>query len=534
MEEEHDCPDCDRSPCACCPDCGAYPCCCCSGCQYPEWDCQCGSGEGGSHGTTPIAPWVKRGYNNIKRRRGNLDWNKVWPEIDITFDPIVGAADFYLMEALTSKVLFDHPTKVVSLLTVEQQEELLDLLGVTNAKERKSFIAENRVRADLMLQSDPLARLNSIVSVASDHQKQLIETIDKIFVAYVHVAIAGEIRHHIAIGGNQLDNERDVAWSEWRDVHEAVGNQAILDIKELFLEFTDDAYGGPPWAAAAEILYNRLEGNLGPNEIANKKLFIDRVFSMQHNGGQLLNKVEWEQHNIKAAGIDYLQRMLDAHHEQPPDLLFLYRMASKPVQVLFEDYLAAAEEANLEVYPEFGSTKRLIEQFRAEPLYICRYCESDAKRGHTSNCNYSRHCRDLGKDKNGVIKFDQSFFKMRWDDSECGPHFHMKTYPINQFGKPNLSKSMPVTLEVDGWYRTANDQVTNIDVSFKQKIGDPWDWKKIVDIAPSKISAINVRIKIKDEEGLHLHTTGFSQNWHIPSAMKSFSLDSFHKTCVKP
>jgi hypothetical protein len=75
---------------------------------------------------------------------------------------------------------------------------------------------------------------------------------------------------------------------------------------ELFHEFDEDSgYGGSAWATAAEVLALKKRGELGPTDFQNKKIFLDRAFSLEHNGGCLFDKL-YE--------ISYLGIILHQHH----------------------------------------------------------------------------------------------------------------------------------------------------------------------------------------------------------------------------
>jgi hypothetical protein len=64
----------------------------------------------------------------------------------------------------------------------------------------------------------------------------------------------------------------------------------IRDCVELFHDYGnwDSGFGGRNWEKIADILLSRETGKL------DAKTFVDRVFTLQHNGGSALNKCEWK------------------------------------------------------------------------------------------------------------------------------------------------------------------------------------------------------------------------------------------------
>lgn len=547
MEDEDEplCSTCDleETACQCCGDCGEYPCCCCGECGYAECEC-CGECEAypctcnDGHGTSEIAPWTHRGCEIERKRHVTSKWSDIWPEIDRDIDPIIAACDFYLLEAFTSNSIFNFKPTDSPVLTKEQESDLLDLLGIFELKDRKAFLKERAKRVQEIMESSPEAKLSGLMKKAETLQADLINKLDESFTAYVHVAVAGEIRHHKAIGGTHLDSERDVAWSGWRDIYESVGNQALLDVAELFEEFENDAYGGPKWADAAKILHLRLEGSLGPNDLVNKKLFVDRVFSMQHNGGQLLNKIEWKIKNIKKANVSYLATVLNHHASEPPDILFLYRVASKEVQ----DVILEAFKIGIPLRPEFSmSNSELVKAVTADPFFVCRQCGSDAKRGHYLSCKYAKYLKGSIVHKDGVPVFNNEYFQMRWEAADLPVDFFTRQVFIGPLGEPLIEPNQYLDVDVLGHASTFSGKSIKIANRYQIKAGEldkllfseyGYDRQAHGEITSF---SINYTISVAGIDPLENYRSGrFYETWNADYYVNKLDFDGFNRKFVKP
>lgn len=538
------CSTCEMASCMCCSTCDEYPCDCCSLCEYPNNDCRC-CGDcceypcccSSGHGYSEVAPWVRRGQHVNARR--SEDWKEVWPEIDTEIDPVIAACDFYLLEALTTNAIFDFKPTVINDLSDAEQEELLDLLGIKTLKARKDFLKERLDTLARLRKTDPLRRISELTNEASRVLDRLIYRLDESFTAYTHIAVAGEIRHHICIGAQGiLDGERGRAWSGWRDIYEKVGNQALLDLEELFHEFEDDAYGGPKWAGAAKILYQRLEGLLGPSDITNKKIFVDRIFSMQHNGGQLLNKVDWKVHNVKKAGVDYLSNVLDRHASEPPDILFLYRLASPQVQSLTKRIFESAGAISMR--PEFKiTTKDFLDSINADPFFICRSCNSNPRKGHFLNCRYiNRVTHSLSYEPNGSIQFNSELFRMRWEESELPSEWHDDDYAVDHIGSPLLLPEDKVTIGLYGYFTAGDYGSKTFAVSGSEEIAladmSTLDFTKLGGYDPKKDGKIcSIRLAYTISRGNYSLQGKLYEHWNAHIWLDKFNYKSFKKVFLK-
>lgn len=258
-------------------------------------------------------PWEERGVS-VDALYPTVTWQEAWGLNPAKHNVVQAAADFYLLEALSA-----------------------GLVGTTDGK-------GNEV---VPVKQSPTFRI--IMQEADELMAQLCKEWDPILQAYVHIAVGGELRHHDALGG-VVSGSRKVAWSGWKEIYKAVGVQALKDAEDLFLEFSGGSYGGPPWATAARILHSRLTGKI------TSRMFLDRVFNAQHNGGCLLNKVKWYGDVARYDGApamrlnDLTYTVLPAHGQYPePDYTRLLTYASQEVRALYVDSFTYAGHAAKEM-----------------------------------------------------------------------------------------------------------------------------------------------------------------------------------------
>lgn len=383
------CSDCEHYPCVCCSICGQneYNCECCGDCMETEENCTCNSESGNEFGVSMTAPWEVRGHVFKQPEVIKDKWELVWPEVDQGMDPVQAAADFYVLEALSAHAVVNHPFKVKPLkVDKDADERFFDLFGITDPDEKAEAI---KARDDATLErmvTDPKFRLSYVITEADNALTELVEWLDGILVAYSHMAIGGELRHHIAASGKALSGDRTHAWIQWRRIYTKLGNQALLDAATLFYEFTGGGYGGPPWANCCEVLHARLEGQLGPDGAdghINKRMFVDRFWTLEHNGGCFLNKIHWSNVNGQSWSVGSMKQLLNAHASSPTNFMTLLSCASKSTQRLFGDYFEALNDvAKIAGHDPIESPVGEIGAVK----YKCKGCASDAKLGHYEHC----------------------------------------------------------------------------------------------------------------------------------------------------
>jgi hypothetical protein len=118
-------------------------------------------------------------------------------------------------------------------------------------------------------------------------QDNVIAKCDGIFRDYLLMAIGGELRHHYRVS---MPTGRSSAGKWFVAMSMEYGRiRMIADAVNLFGDDYgwDSGYGGKAWQKIAKILLGRETGEI------DAKTFVDRVFTLQHNGGSCLNKVSW-------------------------------------------------------------------------------------------------------------------------------------------------------------------------------------------------------------------------------------------------
>ena len=279
---------------------------------------------------------------------GQFIWSKFWGEIKVDeVDPLQAAADFYILFGIMNNAFVKF--QPLTLPTREALEEAGKILGIdqTNIDERLSHIQK-------LMDEDPRSRLTDMGKQAKEKFHALVEFLDPCFREYVHMACGGELRHHVAFK-NILGGYRKGAWVYWKLIYDQYGPESLIKMEELFLEFGNSGFGGGPWANAAKILYQREMGLLGPDEFTNKQLFVDRVFSLEHNGGCFLNKIEWiNKREHRGEDWDYhysamAHTVLTAHSAKVVNIDRLYGFASPEVQNFLKEYLSLATKFNMPI-----------------------------------------------------------------------------------------------------------------------------------------------------------------------------------------
>lgn len=385
------CETCETYPCQCCSICGDAPwnCVCCHDCGNTEDECECAEGPSGTMGHSAKPGWVERGHADVKCIVKSDNWRKAWPEIDEKFDPVQMAADFYLLEAIVTdaplRVTGIAPVAAMHANTEERDHDVLKSMGVTLKKDRVALIKERNARIAADRKNDPVYDLAWIIGEAEQLLDEVVDVSDATLVGYFHMAIAGEARHHRAIGGTVLagGDYRAGAWVGWRKVYEQVGPEAIKDLAALLGEISGGTYGGKRWQQAAEILYSRVTCELGPTEAVTKRLFVDRAWTLEHNGGCFLNKIDWHCGNRKGWNLSYLKsRVLEAHAANPPQWRILMSVASDRVVDLADRYWETANRRREALGVDPIDNPRLNVATRI----LCRYCSSNPAFGHRAGC----------------------------------------------------------------------------------------------------------------------------------------------------
>lgn len=352
----------------------------CLGCSEDYDQCSCGSeDELTVFGSIREPGWVGRGTSILLGSECETDWSRIWPEIkNNEVAPAEVIADFYLLEAVTSNSLFPVSTirpQFGDSLKFKQEFGLEEISSYLDLREAKYGEFRNSPEQMLMrLQTEAQERLDALVA-------EVLPT----FRYYTHMAIAGEARYHFALRQLGFPESRDEAWCEWREIWDIVGNSAIMDLVELFHDFDDDSYGGPLWGMIAEILYCFEEGTLGPDEKSNARLFLDRIFSLEHNSGNFLTKTHWQgvlsnpdPEMLPVSFYSELIATLNEHSSEEPDYGLLWLHSSQGCK----DFIAECEAA-YNLIPLVQNSTITNSKFYLN----CDACGASLKLGHFSECN---------------------------------------------------------------------------------------------------------------------------------------------------
>ncbi len=255
--------------------------------------------------------------------------------IDQTLDPSVQMARFYLCEAM-----------------------LHYILPGTTRKWRNHQLEEMR---------DEIRRM----------QDEVAEVCDQSFLAYAKMACWGEVRYHPAVRNNnptQTDvgktTNRTAMWYVVRTFEHDQPADSWLEIADLFRDYgtamQSSGVGGEKWALAAELVHMRLTNRL------SVKLFVDRMFNLQHNGGCFLNKINWGvaphtlalkwaddswktsgyelaqvSHNSRSNGLDMVDHVGNMHSRAVPPLRALARIAGPDAEALLSEAVRVGNRERL-------------------------------------------------------------------------------------------------------------------------------------------------------------------------------------------
>jgi hypothetical protein len=389
----------------------------------------------GEYGTTSTV----EGWTKPKRKITDEEaWKQVWQAAarSNTVNVPQVVAEFYLLEIISAHVGIRTPGVGPASDLPITAEEFFELLNIRDEFERQRLLDD---RSERLGDLGPEEDLHAVRRDALLAMTVLVDTYMPTFYEYLNLAIGGEIRHHMA-GGKVLDKNRPIAWCDWQHIFEEHGVEAIRVAASLFREFPSrGGYGGEPWAQAAEILAAFLDGRLGPDDETNRRLFMDRVWTLEHNNGCILNKVEW-------VGLEAIQKVLNAHAANPPDLRALYRRAGEGVQALWERYSDACNTLR-----DIAGEEPVVLDLSKMTYYgRCNYCSSNVEVGHALNCMVHK-----SEDFDGG-KFDQNVAKSwygLWDDEMIEDHgagaiFNETQLPITPQGTMSFDSGQKLRYKV--------------------------------------------------------------------------------------
>lgn len=155
-----------------------------------------------------------------------------------------------------------------------------------------------------------------IRSDAKRIQESIIAKCDGIFRDYLLMAVGGELRH---FKGISMPEGRSSSWQWFVAMSHEHGREYMANAAAELFE--DDrgwvsGFGGAKWAIIARVLEARENGKL------DARTFVDRVFSLQHNGGSALDKVCWQG---MYSGVGLCKAIGDAHAADIPEFVRLFK-----------------------------------------------------------------------------------------------------------------------------------------------------------------------------------------------------------------
>jgi len=235
------------------------------------------------------------------------DGIQAWGVDPQQFSPPQAMADYYLLEAISH--------------------------GIPNSPGR----ALARDASLLILNDEAASMFNTLVRTHAGP-----------FARYLDAIVGGELRHHSifkrGVGGYRYSGHpsmmkecRHQTWAIWHHIRSIVGTAALHEASRLFSSFGSSSnIGGPRWRTFSDLLISYETGKITDAQ------FLDRLFTLQHNGGSVFNKVTWAGEGLQVMST----KIGPAHSQAPePDWPVLLRYGSPEVNRLFADWWGAANKA---------------------------------------------------------------------------------------------------------------------------------------------------------------------------------------------
>ena len=285
----------------------------CGRCDRCESCCNCM--RGGRPSSRKLTPgWVTRGESAYSYTGDAED--DFHREYGARIDPAQAMCDFYLTDYVLAT------TKAQGNVT-SYHGTWADETGAYAGTWTSTYYGIDNYRPNVQARRD-----------AYRIQKGIVTQLSEAFAEYAFMAIGGEVRYHGNAGNDMPVSGRSSVWAWWREMgntHDLA--QLTRDCAELFrdpneAQFLGDGYGGEKWAIAADILAAYYEGTL------DARTFVDRMFSLQHNGGSFLNKASWKCLNDAYYGTSDMMRIGNAHAATQIDFFTLLSGASDDVRHL--------------------------------------------------------------------------------------------------------------------------------------------------------------------------------------------------------
>lgn len=226
------------------------------------------------------------------------------------------AANFYLLESLTCLAPF---ARINESIITELGQDSLEMFGIEVIKEL--------LNSKPLYECEPNERLKYLMITAWVKLQELVSKLKTIFYEYVFYGCGHELKHHPSwcrIGSLK----ESVMYAVIAQLREEFGDRTVVRwMKESFKDSGwEEDYGGYAWAQCADVALSYID-----NELTDLQ-FVDRIWTLEHNGGSFINKWHWNYGNI--------HKILDAHHEGRFDILYQYSsQETKGLATLIEDHI---------------------------------------------------------------------------------------------------------------------------------------------------------------------------------------------------
>lgn len=133
------------------------------------------------------------------------------------------------------------------------------------------------------------------------------------------------LREYFDTDNASLKGERGLAWREWFRLYTRHGAPLLKDCEEVFTKWKwNSSYGGAKWGQAARFAHLFAAGQMRP------AMFLDRVWTLEHNGGNLFNK-------FYTQGLHNLMNVLAIQSEDEQHYPWLIKHASPYTQELYAE-----------------------------------------------------------------------------------------------------------------------------------------------------------------------------------------------------
>lgn len=407
--------------------------------------------SGDSYTNPPTeAPWERDGLTFCARgyKSDHIAERDLWQTAEFgTTDVVGGVADYYLLDAIVSGVVNMPPPVLVAddkavsdtakfflgqkwrvCCDTQEMNEAggqaphapgckpinrpINLVTHNPAVGAWTEVDTRRVMMAIAKRESIPATHATVRARAHLRHVALVDRLADVFRRYLHYAISGELSHMgtLSRGFDLSYTGMHVGWFGF--VMTVGGAKAAAYAKELFdMPGWHGAYGGEKWANIADVLFQYESGAFPA------WLFVDRVFTLQHNTATVFNKAEfadnpqtgWSAFTMHTPG-----GVLDAHANS--DWGTLGVCASEDVQQLFKDIWTLNNNVMVRAggdpvdMPAFQKPKMCLASVCAFKTNnangYCHIHQELAPGCHCFDCTPSLYCPDCKEKFGGGKKYE--------------------------------------------------------------------------------------------------------------------------------